>query len=141
MIKIYLSNTLQEDLILFIKQLYIKGIKLCIKFKDQQYVEEYSKILWNQRVFLPHAIIQDAHPSILSIQEWYNRQTIFLTTYDQDNLNHASTCIYVDCITNQIETNNIFFCHINNIDIITQLKQHKNICYIKTNTIWNESKI
>lgn len=140
MIKIYLSNTLQEDIIALIKQLYAKGVKMCIMLQDQQYTEEYSKLLWNQRVFLPHAIMQDTPPANLTQEEWCQRQPIFLTTPAHSNVNNAPTCIYVDLLPTQIVQTDVFFCHINNTDIITQLKQNKHVCYVKTGNIWHESK-
>lgn len=142
MIKIYLSNTLQEDIVIFIKQLYSKAVKIHVIFQDQQYVEEYSKILWNQRIFLPHAIAQDTYPNNLSQEEWYNRQPIFLTSIQSDRQqnNDACTCIYIDSIPNVISDTNVFFCHINNIELITQLKQHQYVCYVKTGNLWHESK-
>lgn len=123
-IKIYVANNIQTSLIALIKQLYTQDITICINCAATHVMQESSKLLWNNRTFLPHAIDGDSPSTNFTFKEWYIRQPIFLTcTYNQarqsdpvtntyteshiddqqhdDNPNNAQAYIYLDHIPEQ----------------------------------------
>lgn len=111
MIKVYISSAMQTNLIALIKQLHTQGITICVNCSTTHIMQEYSKLLWNSRTFLPHATDTDTHPDNITLKEWYSRQPIFVTcTYDQAQRSNPVTNTYTQTheeeIAHDINPNN-----------------------------------
>ncbi len=143
MIKIYITKDVSMDTIILLKQLYSNQIKVCVQFQSDQEMLEYSKIIWNNRTFLPHATEHDLLPANMSANEWQVRQSIYLT-HKHNNPNHAIALMYVDNLpveTSGIEVQYIIvICQEQNIALINQIKSkwQNYELYHKNNTTWQK---